>query len=207
MNSVTLTKLPRRFYTRPTLTVARDLLGLFLVRRIGGQLLVGKIVEVEAYLGEKDPASHAYRGKTRRNEVMFREGGYLYVYFTYGMHFCCNVVTESEGKGRAVLLRAVEPVAGFGEMIRNRSASSGTPPAQRDALARWLCSGPARLCQAFRIGRRENGTDLCAGSIWIAKARGPNQRIAIGRSPRIGISGAREKRWRFTLKGNPFVSR
>ena len=96
---MSLTKLPRSFYLRPTKTVAKELLGMFLIRRVRRRWLVGRIVEVEAYLGEKDPASHAYRGKTKRNEVMFLRGGHLYVYFTYGMHFCSNVVTEAEGLG------------------------------------------------------------------------------------------------------------
>jgi len=201
-----LQKIPREFYLRQTLSVARDLLGLFFVRKIGRELLIGRIVEVEAYLGEKDPASHAYRGRTERNEVMFREGGQLYVYFTYGMHFCCNVVTESEGRGRAVLIRAVEPMEGISRMIRNRSASGGRAPADRAALLRWLCSGPARTCQAFGIARRQNGTDLCAGSIWLARRPKDHERPHIVRSNRIGISNGQEHRWRFTLKGNPFVS-
>ena len=191
---------------RPTLAVARDLLGLFLVRRIGRQILIGKIVEVEAYLGEKDPASHAYRGKTRRNEVMFREGGYLYVYFTYGMHFCCNVVTESEGKGRAVLLRALEPMEGIRTMIQNRYRSTVRNPPERNALLRWVCSGPARLCQAMGIARENNGADLCGDSIWIGRRSRRPSRQPIERSHRIGISNGREHLWRFSLKGSPFVS-
>ncbi|MDE3057558.1 MAG: DNA-3-methyladenine glycosylase, partial [Bacteroidota bacterium] len=115
-----MNKLPRSFYTRPALTVARELLGKILVRKIGSVMLTGKIVEAEAYLGESDPASHAFRGKTERNSVMFRDGGYLYVYFTYGMHFCSNVVTGKEGIARAVLLRAVEPVEGIEAMKKNR---------------------------------------------------------------------------------------
>lgn len=102
-----LSILPRSFYLRPTLRIAKDLLGKYLIRKSGKRLLIGKIVEVEAYLGKRDPASHAFRGKTKRNEVMFREGGHLYVYFTYGMHFCANVVTQPEGIGEAVLLREI----------------------------------------------------------------------------------------------------
>ena len=134
-------KLPRSFYLRPTLTVARELLGKFLCRRLRGKMLVGRIVEVEAYLGTKDPASHTYRGRTRRNDVMFWAGGHLYVYFTYGMHFCANVVTEAEGKGVAVLLRAVEPIKGISSMVRHRGLNGSSVAV---GTLRSLCSGPAR---------------------------------------------------------------
>ena len=191
-----LPPLPRAFYLRPTLTVARDLPGTYLVRRSGKRLLIVRIVEVEAYLGARDPASHAFRGRTARNDVMFWKGGHLYVYFTYGMHYCCNVVTEKEGRGMAVLIRAGEPVAGLTAMMRRRKTSD---PA-------LLCSGPARLCQALGIGRRENGTDLCGDEIWIAgdpRRGGPR----LGRSTRIGIREGREHRWRFYIRGNPHVSK
>jgi DNA-3-methyladenine glycosylase len=192
-------KIPRSFYLQPTLDVARQLLGLYLVRKTSNGILAGRIVEVEAYLGELDPASHAYRGRTKRNEVMFQEGGHLYVYFTYGMHFCSNVVTEEEGVGRAVLLRAVEPVDGILSMSRRRGIA-------RTALEQ-LCRGPAKLCQAFGMGRKENGTDLCFGSIWI-EARGPRlPATSIGISTRVGISAAKERKWRFYVKGNRFVSK
>jgi DNA-3-methyladenine glycosylase len=194
-------RLPRSFYLRPTLRVAADLLGCFLVRRSGRSFQAGRIVEVEAYLGSRDPASHAYRGKTRRNEVMFREGGHLYVYFTYGMHYCANVVTGEEGTGHAVLLRAVEPVLGMRGMLRRRRVFN------QGVTERHLTDGPARLCQAMRIGAKQNGTDLCGDSVFIASDPGRDPRLAIGRSPRIGISSGIEHRWRFFIRGNRWVSR
>jgi DNA-3-methyladenine glycosylase len=194
--------LPRAFYLRPTLTVARDLPGKYLIRRLGRKVLIGRIVEVEAYLGERDPASHAYRGMTPRNEVMFRTGGHLYVYFTYGMHFCCNVVTGPEGKGRAILLRAAEPVEGIDAMTALRSTRDG-----RRRTAEDLLSGPGKLCQAFSIAREENGTDLCGKTIWLARRRGEGSPPRIGHSERIGITNGRQYPWRFFLTNNPFVSR
>ena len=194
-----LERMPRSFYLQPALKVAKELLGLFLVKRIGRGKLIGRIVEVEAYLGSKDPASHAYRGKTARNEVMFRKGGHLYVYFTYGMHFCSNVVVEREGIGHAVLLRAVQPIAGIERMKHNRRL-------QHDDDLTRLCGGPARLCQAFGIARRENGTDLCGNSIWIACDRDERKRPRPSRSTRVGINVATHHRWRYFLRGSPFVS-
>lgn len=184
---------------QPALKVARELPGLFLVRRIGRDKFIGRIVEVEAYLGSKDPASHAYRGKTARNEVMFRTGGHLYVYFTYGMHYCSNVVADREGIAHAVLLRAVEPISGIQQMKVNRGL-------QHEKDATRLCSGPARLCQAFNIGRKENGTDLCGNSIWIARDLDSKQKPRVARSTRVGINVGTHHKWRFFLKGNRFVS-
>ena len=178
--------------------MARGLIGAYFVRKDGRVTCAGRIVEVEAYLGDRDPASHSFRGKTPRNEVMFRNGGHLYVYFTYGMHFCANVVTGSEGVGHAVLLRALEPVTGIAAMARNR----GTDPAHPGLL----CAGPARLCQAFGLDRRHNGTDLCGERIWIARdPAAPPPRIT--RSRRIGISAGRESLWRFSDRDSPFLSR
>jgi len=193
-----LKKLPRRFYLRPTLQVAKGLLGKFIVRRLHGKTLIGKIVEVEAYRGSIDPASHAYKGMTRRNEVMFLQGGHLYVYFTYGMHFCANVVTRKAGIGEAVLLRAVEPVKGIETMQRNRGNSR--------LETKKLTSGPARFCQAFGIARKENGTNLMSNTILIANGE-KIARSQIGVSTRIGINVAMRKRWRFFVKGNVWVSR
>ncbi len=193
-------KLPRTFYLKPTLTIAPELLGKYLVRRTGRMELVGKIVEVEAYLGELDPASHAYRGKTKRNEVMFWQGGHLYVYFTYGMHYCCNVVTEEEGIGRAVLLRAVEPLRGIDPMKKNRGTT--VSPAHREDLT----NGPAKLCQAFGITELQNGADLLGNEVFLTKGDRVTAEEIIT-TKRIGISSGREKPWRFFIKGNRFVSK
>ena len=190
-------KLPRSFYLRPTLTIAKDLLGKYIVRKLGKKSLNGKIVEVEAYLGEKDPASHAFRGRTKRNEVMFKEGGHLYVYFTYGMHFCSNVVTESEGVGHAVLLRAVEPVNGV-EVMQQLRGSKGAGVN--------VTNGPAKMCEAFGIQRDQNGTDLTGNEIFLAEGE-KIQGSKIGSSTRIGIRNGIDKRWRFFIKENPFVSK
>lgn len=173
---------------------------MHLLRRAGEITFAGKIVEVEAYLGEKDPASHAYRGKTKRNEVMFREGGHLYVYFTYGMHYCCNVVTEKRGMGRAVLLRAVEPLAGVEEMTQNRHFTGGR------MKLRDLTNGPAKLCQAFAISKRDNGTDLLGDEIFIVRGE-KIRRSSIRATERIGITNGKEHRWRFYIKENRFVSK
>ena len=194
-----LIRMPRSFYLQPTLKVASDLLGLFLVRKVGKKMVVGKIVEVEAYLGSKDPASHAFRGKTPRNEAMFLQGGHLYVYFTYGMHFCCNVVTERKGVGHAVLLRALEPIEGIEVMRRRRHLRSAD-----DSTA--LCGGPARLCQAFMINKRDNGIDLCGKDIWIGKQENSPDEQGIARSARVGITSGKHHRWRFYRKGSPYVS-
>lgn len=193
-----LTKLPRSFYTRGSVTVAREMPGKFLLRRLDGRLIGGRIVEVEAYRGALDPASHAYRGRTARNEMMFREGGYLYVYFTYGMHFCCNVVTGRAGRGEAVLIRAVEPLWGIQAMALRRSL-----PASR---LTQLCSGPGRTCQAFAIGRPENGTDLCGEAIWLASSPVSASGFRIGRTTRVGIRRGREHRWRFLFTGSRYCS-
>jgi DNA-3-methyladenine glycosylase len=201
--------LPRSFYLRPTITVAKELLGKYLVRKIRGKTLVGKIVEVEAYLGSKDPASHAYRGMTKRNEVMFRKGGHLYVYFTYGMHFCANVVTEDEGIGHAVLLRAVEPVQGIEVMAKNRRITADFTKKTQIADNADLCNltnGPAKLCQALSIARKENGTDLIGSTIFILGGESilPSRIVT---KTRIGIRKATDKRWRYYIKHHPFVSK
>lgn len=198
------TKLPRAFYLRPTTVVARLLLGKYIVRNHGKSRLVGKIVETEAYC-EGDPASHSYRGRTRRNDVMFWSGGHLYVYFTYGMHFCANVTTRHEGTGEAVLIRAIEPIAGIEEMVWNRFGKKPTGPFHR-GIPSNLANGPAKLCQALGIRREQNGTDLLGEDIHVLDApRLPASRI--GLSTRIGIQKGKEKKWRFFVRGSDWLSR
>ena len=199
--------LPRSFYLRPTLQVARDLLGKHIVRSVGTKLLIGKIVEVEAYCNG-DPASHAYRGRTKRNDVMFWEGGHLYIYFTYGMHFCSNVVTGNEGTGEAVLIRAVEPITGIEVMKTNRYASIKSINLQslNRKLLINLSNGPAKFCQAFGIARKENGADLIDGEISITNGEAVPSKL-VKRSSRIGIQQGVEKNWRFSIAGNQWVSR
>jgi DNA-3-methyladenine glycosylase len=194
---VALKPLPRSFYLRPTLQVARSLIGKIFIRNIGDKSLTGMIVEVEAYCGKADPASHAFRRMTDRNRVMFGIGGTLYVYFTYGMHFCANVVTEGEGKAGAVLIRAVEPLEGLPLMRKNRVETMDD---------RQLTNGPAKFCQAFGIGRDQNGTDLCGEEIYVAEET-PFVARNIAASPRIGITTATEKKWRFYIKNNLWVSK
>jgi DNA-3-methyladenine glycosylase len=193
---VALRPLSRAFYARPSTVVARDLLGRLLVRSVDGVTLMARIVECEAYQ-EDDPASHSHRGRTPRTEVMFGPPGHLYVYFSYGVHWCCNVVTGRDGEGSAVLLRAVEPLTGMARMRQLRGGVKG---------ARLLCAGPGRLTQAFAIGRQHNGVDLVRDgdvSLSAGEAVTPD-RIEAG--PRVGISVGRERPWRFRERGSAFVS-
>jgi DNA-3-methyladenine glycosylase len=195
----------REFFARDTLTVARELLGARLVRMRDGQRLSGIIVECEAYIGQDDTACHASRGRTRRNEVMFGPSGHAYVYFTYGMHWMLNVVTEEDGFPAAVLLRAIEPMEGV-ETMRALRQAKGKVRKDRD-----LTSGPARLTQALVINKALNGADLVAGDeLWLEPGEAlPNDSVACG--PRIGIRYAAEKDrlapWRFWVRDNPYVSR
>lgn len=192
-------KLERAFYLRDTITVARELLGKNLIRIYRDKSLQGKIVEVEAYT-QNDPASHSYNGKTKRNEVMFYQGGHLYVYFTYGMHYCCNVVTEAEGSGCAVLIRAIEPVENIEIMKRLRNWN-------KEKKIYNLTNGPAKVCQALEITKKENGTDLCGDKIFIIDT---NEKVFledIGVSSRIGIRNGVNHKWRFFLKNSPWISK
>ena len=190
-------RLPRSFFARPSPEVGPNLLGRILVRKVGdGTLLTARIVEAEAYQ-EDDPASHSFRGRSNRTEVMFGPPGHAYVYFTYGMHHCMNVVTGSTGEGSAVLLRAAEPLEGLEEMARRRGRNDH----------RALCSGPGRLCQALGIDRAENGLDLVRGRLlWLLEGA-PVAPSTISVGPRVGITSGTERPWRFSVQGDRFVSR
>lgn len=182
--------LPRDFYARDALEVAPDLLNKVLV---AGER-AGRIVEAEAYCGSIDPGSHAYRGPTARNATMFGPPGLLYVYFTYGMHFCMNAVTGRAGEGSAVLLRAGEPVEGIEGMRARRG---------RDPILE-LCSGPGRLTQALGVGRSEDSADLVNGDhVWVECGSRP-EGVATG--IRVGVHET-TRPWRYRLEGNAFVSR
>jgi len=189
-----LARLNRSFYSRYTPDVARDLLGSVLVREIGGEVLRSKVVEVEAYRGSDDPASHAYRGVTKRTAVMFGEPGHAYVYFIFGNHHCLNLTTESEGEPGAVLIRAVEPLEGIEEMRRRRGVQELTN----------LTSGPGKLTRALGIDLRLNGEDVVESKqLYLVSGR-QGGRVAV--STRIGVTSAKDRPWRYYLDGNPFVS-
>ena len=181
-------RLPRRFYDRDTVVVAQELLGMHLVHVVAGVERVGRIVEVEAYLGPHDLAAHSARGLTPRTRVMFGPPGHAYVYFIYGMHWCANVVTQAEGKASAVLLRALEPV----KNIEGRT------------------NGPALLCRAMGLDGRHQGHDLLSDDLFIRRDR-DEEPLRIVRRPRIGVDYA-GRHWarrllRYYIRGNPFVSR
>jgi len=198
--------LPRSFFDRDPREVAHDLLGKLLIRRVGSQLLVGRVVETEAYLGKDDPAAHSHRGKTDRNAVMFGPPGFAYVYFIYGMHFCLNVSCLPEGIAGAVLFRAMEPVSGIEQMARLRNVVLPAEP--RLSLLRTLTSGPGRMAAALGVTRlRDNGKDLTGSrksDLWLADDGHRVERIVT--TPRIGITKAVEHPLRFVAAGNPYVS-
>ena len=198
-------KLPRSFYTRKTVTVAKELLGKIFVRTLRNKTLSGKIVETEAYLFN-DPASHSFRGMTERNKFMFGEGGFLYVYFTYGMHYCSNVVTNKEGIGEAVLIRAVEPIEGIDVMIKNRFKGKDQTNLKDGLHLQNLTNGPAKVAQAFALTTKQSGTDLNGETIFI-KEGDTITRSKIITTTRIGISAGKEEQRRFYIKNNPWVSK
>jgi DNA-3-methyladenine glycosylase len=212
--------IPRDFFARPSVKVAPDLLGCVLEHETADGLVAVELTEVEAYAGRSDPASHAYRGKTARNAVMFGPPGHAYVYFTYGMHFCVNMVCLGEaGSASAVLLRAGRIIAGEG-LARARRTRGMAAIAPRD-----LARGPARLCQALAINRSQDGADVVSAGSPLRMLSGaghparsavlaPGDRTLslpatprrIGTGPRVGVSSAAEIPWRFWYDGDPTVS-
>jgi DNA-3-methyladenine glycosylase len=195
--------LPQGFYARDTVTVARDLLGCVLVSTAGGVITSGRIVETEAYLGSDDAGSHAAtRGMTKRNSVMYGPPGRSYVYFTYGNHYMVNVVTEVEGVAGAVLIRALEPLSGTGEMSRRRAAlrRDASPPAEGH-----LADGPGKLAAALGIDLRANGEPL-DGSATLSVLPRAGEHARIATSGRVGLSSGHEAELRFYFEGNTFIS-
>jgi DNA-3-methyladenine glycosylase len=206
--------LPRGFLAGSSLVVAPRLLGCVLEHETREGRVAVVLTEVEAYDGAADPASHAYRGRTARNAVMFGGPGHAYVYFTYGMHFCVNLVCRPEGTASAVLLRAGRVIDGIPLAAARRAAGrngAGRAGAASPAVERELARGPARLCQALAIDRGLDGADVCdPGSplrIRPALAVGPGQPVPdVSCGPRVGISAAADRPWRFWLTGDPTVS-
>jgi len=196
-------RLAREFFNRDAVTVARELLGKLVVRREGRRLLAGRVVEDEAYLGQDDPAAHAYAGRTPRNFVLFGPPGRAYVYFIYGNHYCLNV--SCEGRGEGVLFRAIEPVLGLEAMSQARGIDlPSSPPVAR---LRMIGSGPGRMSQALGITRdRDNNKELTSpgSDLWLADDGFRPQQILA--TPRIGITKAIERPLRFSVAQNPYVS-
>jgi len=187
-------KLGRDFYLRPTLDVAQDLLGKYLVYNNNGEIISVRLVEVEAYIGEDDPACHAAVGKTPRNEIMYGLGGFSYIYFIYGMYHCLNIVTELEGFPAAILLRGAEPIDGL-EMMRNNY-----PEAKNGKYT----NGPGKLCKALGLTREKNGLDLTGNSLYLENRDYNVKRIE--KTPRIGIKKGTKRLWRFYDENSKFIS-
>jgi len=201
-DTISSIKLNKSFYRRDLLTVAKELLGKVLVKKNSKRMLMAKIVEVEAYDGKIDKAAHSYVGKTERNKVMFNEGGFLYVYLSYGVHHCCNVVTGFEDKGTAVLIRAVEPLKGIDLMIKNRFGRK----LKNDTEIINLTSGPGKVCKALGINKNNSGIDLTGDEIFLLDQ--PKLKTSeIGISKRIGITKSTNYQWRFYIKENQYLSR
>lgn len=193
-------RMSKSFFQRPTLVVARDLLGKYLVVKRGRMVLSGKIVETEAYRGEDDRACHASKGRTPRTEILYAEAGTIYVYLIYGMYHCVNIVMEEKDFPSAVLLRAVEPIEGIHIMEKRRKTKHGTA----------LASGPGKLCDAFGITKRMNGKTVFGDTAWIEDRGEAVRRNDIVPVPRVGVdyAGACARLpWRFYIKKSPYVSR
>jgi DNA-3-methyladenine glycosylase len=190
--------LSQSFFDRPTLEIAPEILGKYIVFNSPFGKLSARIVEVEAYIDQDDPACHAARGKTKRNEVMFGEPGYSYIYFIYGMHYCLNFVTEQKGKAAALLLRAAEPCEGMEIIIKNSPQKIITKPSR-------LLSGPGKFCRAFGLTREQNRVDLSDSLLYLEDRL--ESKVRVERSNRIGIRLAKDKLWRFYDSESAAVSK
>ncbi len=194
-------------FTQDALVIAPKLLNRVLIRKSRVGLLMGRIVEVEAYRGSDDPASHAHPGPTPRSSVMFQGGGAIYVYRIYGLHHCFNLVTGHEGQGQAILIRALEPILGLERMAKRRALKPGK------AWETKLCSGPAKICQSFNVDLAQNGLQIGISEFEILALEevGLGEKVIargeIESSPRIGIAKAKDFNWRFFHSASPFVSR
>jgi DNA-3-methyladenine glycosylase len=193
--------LPKAFFDRPCAVVARDLVGCVLVRKTpGGQRLAGRLVEVEAYLGDgSDPGSHCHRGRTPRNATMFGPPGRVYTYLSYGVHTCANLVCEPKGRGAGILLRAAEPLLGVEDMRRRRGLAD-------ESIDRRLAGGPGRLAQAFGLTLDHDGVSALSGE-WTIRARTGSKPPRIGTSRRIGLTKGAELPLRFAVADSPWLSR
>lgn len=192
--------LPKKFYLRDTLIVARELLGKLIVRKSGNRFIAGKIVETEAYIGAHDPASHAYGRVTPRNSTLYMEGGICYVYFIYGNYFCFNTVTGKDGEGSGVLIRAVEPVTGIKRMERNRPKIKNFHD---------ISNGPGKLCLALEIDKKLNRTDITGiGKLFVSRPLKKEKfTTAVSKRINIGFDYGWEFPYRFFIKDNPFVTK
>ncbi|MFL0269498.1 DNA-3-methyladenine glycosylase [Candidatus Clostridium radicumherbarum] len=201
-------KLNRDFYMRDSVTVAKDLLGKYLVNKAEGEEIIGKIVEVEAYMGPKDKAAHSYNNRrTERNEVMYGLGGFSYVYFIYGMYHCMNVVVEEIGKPQAILIRALEPISNMDAMAINRYNKSKEELNKSEV--KGLTNGPGKLCRALKIDRMDNAKNLCGDELYIMSDENKASFEMVS-TTRINIDYAEEAAfypWRFYIKNNPYVSK
>lgn len=205
---IDLTKLTRDFYNRNSVDVAKDLLGKYLVHTVDGIDIIANIVETEAYVGPFDKAAHSYKNRrTKRTEVMFGPPGYAYIFSIYGMHSCMNVVTAEAESPQAVLIRALEPIAGLEKMCDLRYKKNVEECNTRELLG--LTNGPGKLCKSMGITRLDNGKDLCGDSLFIIEGN-EDQKFDIVSTTRVNINYAEEAidyPWRFYLSGNRYVSR
>lgn len=208
LSKIELVKLERSFYSKNAVRLSIDLLGKYLVHSMGDKELIGKIVEVEAYMGFSDKAAHSYNGRrTARTEVMYGEEGHAYVYVIYGMYHCLNVVAARKGIAQAVLIRALEPIKGMDIMAFNRYGDTKQELTRKQMIN--LTNGPGKQCKAFNITKQYNGEDLTGNRLFICRDKNQEDKFDIVETTRVGIDYAEEAKyfpWRFYIKDNPYVS-